>query len=212
MSHELKSLRRDYKAGCLLEDEAGDDPIDLFARWLSDAQATTQLEPNAMTLATVDSDGDPHARIVLLKGQQNRDFLFYTNYQSHKGVELLESPSAALVFWWDQLERQVRVEGAVEKIAGLDSDAYFKERPRGSQLGAWASHQSEVILSHEVLTQRMSDLETEYAEHIPRPPHWGGYAVRASRIEFWQGRSSRLHDRIDFRFDGRNWNQVRRSP
>ena len=160
MNRDLEGLRRDYQVGQLLEEDAGADPISLFGAWLSDAKKTTQLEPNAMTLATIDGKGNPHARIVLLKGQVGRDFNFYTNYLSHKAEELLASPSAALVFWWDQLERQVRVEGSVEKLGDEANDAYFRERPKGSRLGAWASQQSQVIESHDVLTEKL-DIQKE---------------------------------------------------
>jgi len=212
MNRDLETLRRDYQRGELTEESADRDPIKLFGQWLADAKAIGQLEPNAMTLATVDSMGRPHARIVLLKGQRHRDFIFYTNYQSHKGEELLATPQAALCFWWDQLERQVRIEGAVEKLSDTENDAYFQERPYGSRLGAWASAQSQVIPSHGVLVESMEALQSNYPEAVPRPPHWGGYALSAERIEFWQGRSSRLHDRLDYAYAGSHWNRVRRSP
>ena len=212
MAVDLEALRRDYQAGQLTEEAAGDDPLALFTQWLEDAHASEQLEPNAMTLATVDEMGCPHARIVLLKGHQGRAFHFYTNYLSHKGEQLLVSPRAALCFWWDRLERQVRIEGTVEKLSDAENDGYFQERPRGSRLGAWASRQSTVITDHTELTDAMAELETTYSDHVPRPPHWGGYAVTATRIEFWQGRSSRLHDRLDYTFNGSHWNRVRRAP
>ncbi len=212
MKPDLEALRRDYQLGQLTEEAAGADPTALFGQWLKDAADAGQLEPNAMTLATVDTMGRPHARIVLLKGQREREFLFYTNYLSHKGEELLATPQAALCFWWDQLERQVRVEGSVEKLSDAENDAYFQERPYGSRLGAWASAQSQVIESHEVLTRAIEELKTTYSEAVPRPSHWGGYALTATRIEFWQGRSSRLHDRLDYEFAGGHWNRVRRSP
>lgn len=212
MSLDLEALRRDYQRGQLTEAAAGDDPTALFSQWLKDASDAGQLEPNAMTLATVDAMGHPHARIVLLKGQREREFLFYTNYLSHKGEELLATPQAALCFWWDQLERQVRIEGSVEKLSDAENDAYFQERPYGSRLGAWASAQSQVIDSHAVLSESLETLKTTYPETVPRPPHWGGYALTATRIEFWQGRSSRLHDRLDYVFTAGHWNRVRRSP
>lgn len=212
MNRELEALRKDYKLGSLDEVDAGNDPIILFKSWLEDAKQVEQLEPNAMTLATVDAIGRPHARIVLLKGHSENRFSFFTNYSSHKGQHLEANPFAALCFWWDKLERQVRIEGQVRKLPAEESDAYFEVRPRGSRLGAWASHQSEVIASHAVLKSEMENLEKKFSDKIPRPEYWGGYAVHADRIEFWQGRSSRLHDRIDFIKSDSGWDRFRRSP
>ncbi len=212
MSRDLETLRRDYLVSSLDESDAGNDPMALFGRWFEDAKKSEQLEPNAMTLATVDAFGRPHARVVLLKGRFENRFSFYTNYLSHKGQQLQASPFAALCFWWDRLERQIRIEGRVRKLSSSESDMYFQARPRSSRLGAWASAQSEVIESHKTLELKMIELEEKYPEDIPRPAHWGGYEVIADRIEFWQGRSSRLHDRIDFTKIGDCWERVRRSP
>jgi pyridoxamine 5'-phosphate oxidase len=208
----IADLRKDYTQAGL---EQGDpNPFKQFELWFNQVLAADLLEPNAMTLATVTSDGKPDARIVLLKGFDTRGFVFYTNYRSQKGQELAANPHAALVFLWGDLERQVRVVGRVEQATDLEADTYFQSRPLGSRLGAWASTQSEVIPSREVLEARMKALETEYqGREIPRPDHWGGFRVVPTEIEFWQGRPSRLHDRLRYRLqDGGVWVIDRLAP
>ena len=211
---ELQDLREDYRQGSLDAEAVGDNPIAFFGRWFAEAQKAGVEEPNAMTLSTADAAGRPHSRIVLLKGLEEGGFTFYTNYESHKGVQLKVQPYVALVFFWPHLERQVRVEGKVHKISGQESDAYFGSRPRMSQLGAWASPQSEVVSSREVLEAHMQLAETRFAgKEVPRPPHWGGYRVMPESIEFWQGRSSRLHDRILMtQSEGASWKEERLAP
>lgn len=184
-------------AATLDEKHVDPNPIDLFQRWFSDALASGSRLPDAMTLATATKDGKPSARMVLLKQIDDRGFVFYTNYNSNKAREFDENPRAALVLYWTQLDRQVRVEGRVERISAVESDEYFRTRPRESQLGALASPQSEVIESREVLEQRYAKLDEFYRDQpLERPPHWGGYRLKPERIEFWQNRASRLHDRI----------------
>jgi pyridoxamine 5'-phosphate oxidase len=208
----VADLRRNYTQAGL---EQGDSsPFQQFELWFNQALAANLLEPNAMTLATVTSEGKPDARIVLLKGFDDRGFVFYTNYRSQKGRELAANPHAALVFLWGDLERQVRVVGRVEKATDLEADTYFQSRPLGSRLGAWASTQSEVIASRGVLEARMTALETEYAgREIPRPEYWGGFRVLPTEIEFWQGRPSRLHDRLRYQLqDSGDWVIDRLAP
>jgi pyridoxamine 5'-phosphate oxidase len=207
----IADLRKDYTQAGL---EQGDpSPFKQFELWFNQALAADLLEPNAMTLATVTSEGKPDARIVLLKGFDPRGFVFYTNYRSQKGQELAKTPHAALVFLWGDLERQVRVVGKVEKATDLEADTYFQSRPLGSRLGAWASTQSEVIPSREVLEARMIALEKEYqGREIPRPDHWGGFRVVPTEMEFWQGRPSRLHDRLRYQLQNGVWIIDRLAP
>lgn len=197
MSRSIADIRKDYMLHSLSEKDVASNPIDQFTRWWDDALNSEIEEVNAMTLATVTSEGFPAARIVLLKGYTREGFVFFTNYESHKGKELANNPRACLVFFWKALERQVRIEGLVEKVSAAESEAYFQSRPVGSRIGAWASPQSTVISGREVIENNVVELEKKYANTaIPRPEHWGGYIVKPVNIEFWQGRSSRLHDRI----------------
>ncbi len=211
---DLPDLRQSYERGALDRADLPADPLDLFGAWFSDAQAAAVTEPNAMTLATVSEDGQPSARIVLLKGADARGFAFYTNHDSRKGRELDGQPRAALVFWWPPLERQVRVEGRVERVEDAEADAYYASRPRGSRLGAWASPQSDEIPDRDVLDARLGEATARFGDgEIQRPPFWGGYRVVPDAVEFWQGRPSRLHDRFQYRrgADGA-WQPVRLAP
>lgn len=213
MTQSIADLRHNYTLQQLNEADVDPNPIKQFQRWFDQAIAAQLPEPNAMTLATATRSGIPSARIVLLKGLDERGFVFYTNYESHKGQDLAENPQAALVFLWTVLERQVRIEGRVEKIAAAETDAYFQSRPLESRLGAWTSDQSHVISDRDVLEQRFAELKATYAdEKVPRPPHWGGYRVMPHQIEFWQGRTSRLHDRLLYRLEQGNWLVERLAP
>ncbi len=205
--------RTDFKGLSLTEGELDPDPIRQFHCWFEAATSSAIAEPNAMVLATAAADGRPSARIVLLRGYDERGFVFFTNYDSRKGRELAANPHAALVFHWHDLERQVRVEGPVAPVPGEESDAYFQSRPAGSRLGAWASRQSEVIADREVLEARVRVLEVQYADgQIPRPEHWGGYRVSPTVLEFWQGRPGRLHDRLRYTRGESGWLIERLAP
>jgi pyridoxamine 5'-phosphate oxidase len=210
----VAALRRDYALMSLSESDVDADPIVQFTRWFEQALAGEITEPNAMTVATATRDGIPSARMVLLKGFDERGFVFYTNYESQKGRELAENPVAALVFHWVELHRQVRVAGVVERVSAEESDAYFQSRPRGSRLGAWVSHQSAVLTGREELEVRLAALVAQYGEgEIPLPPYWGGYRVIPASVEFWQGRPSRLHDRLRYsRQPDDSWRIERLSP
>jgi pyridoxamine 5'-phosphate oxidase len=209
----VASLRKSYELSELEESNASFDPYAQFTAWLNEAIAAKIPEPNAMTLATVGSNLRPSTRIVLIKGLDARGVVWYTNYNSHKGLDLAGNPFAALQFHWVEMERTVRIEGVVEKVSAEESDAYFYSRPLGSRVGAWASAQSEVIPSRQVLEQETSRIEALYGNAPPRPPHWGGYRLVPSEWQFWQGRRSRLHDRLRYvlRADGA-WLRERLAP
>lgn len=196
----------------LTEQYAPADPLVLFSDWYGEAQSHGMMEPTAMTLATVDADGTPSARIVLLKGVDARGFRFYSNYHSRKGRALAANPAAALVFWWEASERQIRVTGTVTKLPSKESDAYFDNRSRGSQLGAHASPQSQVLSDRAVLSERLSDADQRFVDQVPRPEYWGGYVLAPQSIEFWQARRSRLHDRLRYCRDGDVWHIERLAP
>ncbi|HTM97592.1 MAG TPA: pyridoxamine 5'-phosphate oxidase [Pedobacter sp.] len=209
----LQNLRQDYRTAELTEKEVDKNPIKQFEKWFSAALDAKLYEPNVMTLATADKSGKPNARIVLLKGFDNQGFSFFTNYLSTKGKELKKNPQACLVFFWAELERQVRIEGKVEKLDKEASEAYFHSRPQGSQIGAIASPQSQVISDRTDLEKKVEELTSVYENKtIPKPAHWGGYIVKPVSIEFWQGRSSRLHDRIKYDLINGKWQINRLAP
>lgn len=211
---EIQNIRNEYHAASLSEKDSDNDPIKQFDKWFNEALESQQHEPTAMTLATATNDGRPSARIVLMKGFNNEGFSFYTNYLSRKGKEIAKNPLGALTFFWGSLERQVRIEGTIEKLSKEESEKYFHSRPKGSQVGAVASPQSQEIDDRTELETKWQELDAQYAnKEIPKPAYWGGYILKPRMIEFWQGRPSRLHDRILYKkVDNKNWKKVRLAP
>lgn len=209
----INSLRHDFSKQTLDEKDVSVSPIMQFEKWFKEAVDTHVNEPNAMTVSTSTLEGKPSARILLLRNFNEEGFVFYTNYTSRKGSEILDNPHCALLFFWPELERQVRIEGVLQKQTSEESDLYFKTRPRGSKLGAWTSAQSKTIANRQMLEHEYEKLSVIYpGEDIPRPPYWGGYLLRPVSIEFWQGRPSRLHDRILYTLDNGNWEIERLAP
>jgi pyridoxamine 5'-phosphate oxidase len=209
---DVAHLRLDYARESLTERDVDPDPILQFEKWFEEALHAGLIEPNAMTLATSTRDGHPSARVVLLKGADANGFVFFTDYRSRKGAELDANPHVSLCFWWDALQRQVRISGTAVRVSREETAAYFHTRPHGSRVGAWASQQSTTLASREMLEKEVERLERAYPDDVPLPPHWGGYRVTPASLEFWQGRPSRLHDRIVYTRDGSAWKIGRLSP
>ena len=214
MSASIAELRKEYSTTPLDRAHLYDDPFALFEQWFDDARRAAVPEPNAMTLATVSADGRPSARVVLLKGVNDRGFTFFTNFESRKGRDLDDTGRAALVFWWQEIERQVRAEGTVERVSDAEADAYFASRPRDSRIGAWASPQSRPIVNRAVLERNWAALKAQFdGRDVPRPPHWGGYRLLPEAVEFWKGRAGRLHDRFLYtRAEDGGWRVQRLAP
>ena len=213
MSNSISDIRKDYRMKSLLESDAATDPFAQFGHWWLEAVESKIDEVNAMTLATASADGFPSARIVLLKGYDRNGFVFFTNYHSQKGQEIAANPKACLLFFWKELERQVRIDGSIEKISAEESEVYFQSRPVGSRIGAWCSPQSTVIPDRSVLDKNVEFYSNKFnAQIVPRPDHWGGYIVKPTAIEFWQGRTSRLHDRLRYTKVADNWKLERLAP
>jgi len=209
----LNEIRRDFSGKPLTEGSVHRDPIEQYAIWFEEAVDAQLLDPYAMSLTTVSADGQPSTRIVYMRGIKSEGFVFYSNYKSDKGRDLTVNNKVALNFFWGELERQIRIEGEVEKISEADSDAYFSKRPRESQIGAWSSSQSEEITDRKQLEAQVLFYTNKFeGMEVPRPPHWGGYVVKPTKVEFWQGRASRLHDRIIYTKNGNGWKQSRISP
>lgn len=212
MSDDPADLRRHYDRDILLETDADPDPVRQFQRWFEAALAGEIYEPNAVALATVGADGRPSLRMVLLKGYDAGGFVFYTNVESRKAVELAGNDHAALLFWWDRLHRQVRIEGPTAPVTTAEADTYFASRPHGSRIGAWTSPQSRVIAGRAALEQRFAEIAAAYPGDVPRPPHWSGFRIRPEQFEFWQGRPSRLHDRLRYTLANDAWRIERLAP
>lgn len=208
----IADIRKEYALRSLDERDVNPDPFLQFREWLDEAIKSEVPEPTAMMLSTADAAGRPSGRIMLLKALDDRGFVFYTNYASRKGRDLGANPRAALTFFWKELERQVRVEGAIETVSAAESDEYYAIRPLGSRIGAWASPQSQPIANRQWLETRWAELTDEYGEHPPRPTHWGGYRLIPEMLEFWQGRMSRLHDRVAYTREGGAWKVARLAP
>ncbi|MEN9295201.1 MAG: pyridoxamine 5-phosphate oxidase [Pseudomonadota bacterium] len=208
----LSDLRQTYMKGSLSEEDVAKDPTEQFHIWFEQARQSEIAEPNAMTVASIDASGKPSARVVLIKEVDQRGFVFFTNYESRKGQALIANPHAALLFFWPELERQIRIEGRVEKIDASESDAYYHSRPLDSRIGAWASPQSQVISGRSYLVAKAAEYGLKFALNPPRPPHWGGFRVIPEQFEFWQGRPSRLHDRIQYIQENGQWRTQRLAP
>ena len=212
-SGEIASLRKNYTQAGLPDEDVPGQPMELFKKWLGEALESDVLEPNAMVLSTVDENGYPNSRTVLLKGVQDESVRFFTNYESVKGEEIFLNNHVSVVFWWGELERQVRVRREAERISEKESRNYFRSRPRDSRIGAWASSQSAEIPGREVLEERFREMKEKYSgKEIPKPPFWGGFDIVISEIEFWQGRPGRLHDRIKYSKENSNWERKRLAP
>lgn len=213
MSNSIADIRTDYRMKSFMEADAARDPYTQFGHWWLDAMESKIEEVNAMTLATASADGFPSARIVLLKGYDKNGFVFFTNYNSQKGQDIAANPKACLLFFWKELERQVRIDGNIEKISAADSEEYFQSRPIGSRIGAWCSPQSTVIADRSILDKNVEHYSHKFNTlEVPRPDHWGGYIVKPTAIEFWQGRSSRLHDRLRYSAKSEGWTLERLAP